>query len=149
MQRFEVWPTEVALHFYECTRPDCWLLRPEVIVGHGAKGELVSIPARRPVGLWIGSCGDCAESLFCCRSRLLGAQYLGRSEQQAAGAAGPCVLNAPGLADLITAAAKSESEAGQCAVKMDYVGLAGWQNEPGNSFAVEFHRCPWEAYGKR
>src|SRR5262249_59396178 len=67
MQRFEVRPTEVALHFYECARAHCWLLRPEVIVSHGAKGEPVLITARRLVGLWIRTCGDCAESLLCCR----------------------------------------------------------------------------------
>jgi hypothetical protein len=105
MQRFEVWATEVALHFYECTRADSWLLRSEVIVGHGAEGELVSIPARRPVGLWIGSRGHSAESLFGRRPCLLGTQHLSGSEQQAAGAAGSAVLNDPGLADLITAAA--------------------------------------------
>src|SRR5262249_40286989 len=104
MQCFEVRPTEVALHFYECARAHRWLLRPEVIVGHGAKGELVLITTRRLVGLWIRTCGNRAECLFCCRPCLLGAQHFGRSEQQAAAAPGSAVLNDPGFANLTTAA---------------------------------------------
>src|SRR5262249_6728146 len=100
MQRFEVRPTEVALHFYKCARAHCWLLRPEVIVSHGAKGEPVLITARRLVGLWIRTCGDCAESLLCCRPCLLGAQHFGRSEQQAAAATGSAGFKDPGTSGL-------------------------------------------------
>src|SRR5262245_12447866 len=152
MQRFKVRTTEVTLHFYECARAHCWLLRPEVVVGHSAKGELVLITARRLVGLWIRTCGDCAESFFCCRPCLLSTQHLGRTEQQAAAATGLAVLNDPGLADFIATGAQPETEAGQCAIKMDHVGLAIGQFEPGDGLGVELHWISsgsiWEALGR-
>ena len=87
--------------------------------------------------------------LFCCRPCLLGAQHLGRSEQQAAAATGSAVLNDPRLADLTAGTAQPESETRQEFIEDDKVGLAGRQSEPGDGLLVELHRRLWEAYGKR